>query len=145
MTVLLSAVAAVVVLALAISARPAIRAVRERRTKRAGSSSERWDAALRALASASPEYAYYPPVPDPRQLTDEDLCRAWCASYEVVSTATSARRLKVVAQERRSYLDELQRRHPQAVEAWLAGPATADGDPMPYLRRGFGDLHQEDR
>jgi hypothetical protein len=63
----------------------------------------------------------------------------------VVSTATSARRRKVVAQERRSYLDELERRHPRAIEAWLAGPATADGDPLPYLRRGFGDLHQEDR
>jgi hypothetical protein len=97
------------------------------------------------LACASPEYAYYPPAPDPRLLSDEELCQAWCSSFQVVRTATSPRRLEVVAQERRSYLDELQRRHPLAVEAWLAGPATADGSPMPYLHRGFGDLHQEDR
>lgn len=158
MTVLLGIVAVIVALAvvcvLAISSRRAgragravraVRAVRARRGGRAARSLDRWDAALRALACASPEYAYFPPVPDPRQVTDAELCQAWCASYEVVRTATSARRRKVVAQERRSYLDELERRHPRAIEAWLAGPATADGDPLPYLRRGFGDLHQEDR
>jgi hypothetical protein len=145
MTVLLGAGGAVVVLAVLLSIRWAVRAVREWRGRRFVVSSESWDAALRALACASPEYAYYSPVPDPRLLTDEELCQAWCASCEVARTAASPRRLRVVAQERRSYLDELQRRHPLAVEAWLAGPATADGDPMPYLRRGFGDLHQEDR
>jgi hypothetical protein len=145
MTVLLGAGGAVVVLVVLVSVRWALRAVRERRGGRFVVSSERWDAALRALACASPEYAYYPPVANPRLLTDEELCQAWCASCQVARTVTSPRRLKVVAQERRSYLDELQRRHPLAVEAWLAGPATADGDPMPYLRRGFGDLHQEDR
>lgn len=152
MTLLLGAV--IVVLVSVINVRRTIRVIRasrasrannERGGRRAAPSHDRWDAALRALACASPEYAYLPPVADPRLLSDEELCHAWCTSFAAVSTAASARRLKVVSQERRSYLDELERRHPRAVEAWLAGPATANGNPMPYLRRGFGDLHQEDR
>jgi hypothetical protein len=69
----------------------------------------------------------------------------WCSSLEVVRSATSSRRLKVVTQERRSYLDELEFRHPHAVATWLAGPASADGDALPYPRRGSGDLPQEGR
>ena len=143
--IVLLAAGAIVVLVSVISVRRTVRAVRERRGTRSAPSSERWDAALRALASASPEYAYLPPVPTPRLLTDDELCQAWCASFEMVRAAPSARRLTVVSQERRSYLDELERRYPRAVEAWLASDPLADVDPTPYLRRGLDDMHQEDR
>lgn len=143
--IVLLAAGAVVVLVSVISVRRTVRAVRERRGTRSASSSERWDAALRALASASPEYAHLPPVPTPRLLTDDELCQAWCASFEMVRAAPSARRLTVVSRERRSYLDELERRYPRAVEAWLASDPLADVDPTPYLRRGLDDMHQEDR
>jgi hypothetical protein len=146
MTVLLGVVGVAVVLVVAISARRrALRSVRGPSGWRAAPSRERWDAALRALACASPELAYSPQVLDLRLLSDEELCQAWCASYEVVITARSARGLRLAAGERRSYLDELERRHPRAVEVWLAGATTAGSDPTPYLRRGFDDLHQEDR
>ena len=87
MTVLLGAGGAVVVLAVLLSIRWAVRAVREWRGRRFVVSSERWDAALRALACASPEYAYYSPVPDPRLLNDEELCQAWCARSTFVRNA----------------------------------------------------------
>ena len=143
--IVLLAAGAVVVLVSVISVRRTVRAVREQRGTHSAPSSERWDAALRALASASPEYAYFPMAPNPRLLTDDELCQAWCASFEVVRAAPSARRLAVISQERRSYLDELERRHPRAVEAWLASDPIAGVDPTPYLRRGFDDMHPEDR
>lgn len=144
MVVLFGVLGVVMVLVLVTGARRAVRAVREPRVWPGAGSQNHWDAALRALAYASPGFAYLPPVSDLRLLSDQELCRAWCASYEEVRAARSARELACSAQERRAYLDELERRHPLAVGVWLVS-ATGGGDPMPYLSQGFDDLRQEDR
>ena len=74
------------------------------------------------------------PVGGLESLDDDALCLAWRRSFLVLQSARSDRdRLAVVAQRQR-YLDELERRSPQALETWLASGARAAGNPLPFLR-----------
>lgn len=146
MMLLFGAVAIVAVLVVVATARLAARKIRRSPGSPAAPSQAQWDAALRALAYASPGFVYLQPlVDDVRMLSDEQLCQAWCASYKPVTTAKSARQLRIAAEERRSYLDELDRRYPLAVSTWLASVPIASADPFPYLTHGFDDQRQEDR
>ncbi|MFD7154201.1 hypothetical protein ACFV9C_06375 [Kribbella sp. NPDC059898] len=74
---------------------------------------------------------------DLADLSDEALCLAWRASFPGLQRALSlADHLRVV-DERRAYLDELDRRHPEGVAAWLASNPRAAGDPTRFVR---GDI-----
>ncbi|MEV0291454.1 hypothetical protein AB0H36_45640 [Kribbella sp. NPDC050820] len=76
--------------------------------------------------------------PAPADLSDEELSLAWRASFPALQRATSpAQRLRIVA-ERQEYLDELERRSPRGLAAWLASGARAAGDPRPYLQGESG-------
>ena len=88
----------------------------------------------RAFAYASPDYVQFRPSPELRELTDEQLCRRWRASYKSSQRQqSSAVKLIAAVAERQMYLDELERRNARGFAAWLAaGPQTA-GDPLPYL------------
>jgi hypothetical protein len=69
-----------------------------------------------------------------RALTDEELCRQWRRSYVLLRYAvTDEEALQVVAM-RQAYLDELEARRPDALQAWLASGARAAGGPDRYLR-----------
>lgn len=76
------------------------------------------------------------PAPDTvATLDDEALCRAWRRSFVHLSASRlPSRRLEVVSL-RQAYLDELARRHPEAVVRWLASGARAASNPMPFLER----------
>jgi hypothetical protein len=66
-------------------------------------------------------------------LTTAELCRRWQDSYEALRDATTApARLRIV-EARQHYLDELERRDPSGLNAWLGGNATAAGDPGQFL------------
>jgi hypothetical protein len=66
-------------------------------------------------------------------LTTAELCRRWQDSYEALRDATTApARLRIV-EARQHYLDELERRDPSGLNAWLGGNATAAGDPSQFL------------
>jgi hypothetical protein len=68
-------------------------------------------------------------------LDDEALCRAWRRSFVHLSASRlPARRLELVSL-RQAYLDELDRRHPAAVQSWLVSGARAASNPMPFLER----------
>lgn len=68
-------------------------------------------------------------------LSDHQLCKAWCASFAALDNATTmAARLELVAL-RQGYLDELERRHPSGLEAWLASGARAASSPTRFLSR----------
>jgi hypothetical protein len=72
----------------------------------------------------------------PRQawLTDAELCQAWRASFAALLAATGpADRARVVSL-RQDYLDELLRRHPEPVRAWLETGPRAAGGPEQHLR-----------
>ncbi|MBF4766273.1 hypothetical protein ISU10_00660 [Nocardioides agariphilus] len=90
------------------------------------------DAVARAFAYASPEYAQFrAPV---RDLTDEQLCKRWRASYRASQRQqSSAVKLIAGVAERQMYLEELERRNSSGFAAWLAAGAEAAEDPLPYL------------
>jgi hypothetical protein len=77
------------------------------------------------------------PLPqDLDALDDAALCLAWRRSFTKLEAArTVPEHIGLVAQ-RQLYLDEMQRRCPRGVAAWLASGAPASSNPMPFLRDG---------
>jgi hypothetical protein len=71
-------------------------------------------------------------------VSTSQLCREWLDSYQALSQATSATaRLRIVMARERC-LDELERRDPDGLQAWLASAASAGGDPSRFLNNtGF--------
>lgn len=94
---------------------------------------DRVDVVIRALACSSPGIIPYQHVPAPAPTTDEQLCDAWCASLEALTTTYSGAKFLRIVEQRGEYLDELERRNPGGFSAWLASGATAGDNPLPYL------------
>ncbi|MGW1339501.1 hypothetical protein ACWCOV_00500 [Kribbella sp. NPDC002412] len=97
----------------------------------------------RTLPDAAPEPSSSPKSEKvsartaPADLSDDELVLAWRASFPALQSATSVQRLRIVA-ERQEYLDELERRNPRGLAAWLASGARAAGDPKPYVQGDSG-------
>lgn len=86
-------------------------------------------------SSAEGRLAQLPEADVVGKLDDEALCQAWRRSFvHLAACRLPSRRLEVVSL-RQVYLDELGRRHPAAVESWLASGARAASNPMPFLER----------
>lgn len=68
-----------------------------------------------------------------RCLDDSELCRAWSRSFAGVHHAASSSELARVAAVRQLYLDELSRRHPDGMRAWLGTGPRPSGDPTRFL------------
>lgn len=66
-------------------------------------------------------------------LTTAELCRQWQDSYEALRVATTAQARLRIVEARQHYLDELERRHPRGLNAWLGDNASAAGDPSQFL------------
>jgi hypothetical protein len=71
-------------------------------------------------------------APAVQALSDEELCWSWRASYTVLLAAPAAARLELVTL-RQAYLEDLERRNPRGMRAWLDSGARAAGNPAPYL------------
>lgn len=67
-----------------------------------------------------------------RLLSNAELCAAWTTSCAQLRAAAPAEVLRLV-QKRQCYLDELERRDPDGLHAWLASTASAAGDPLPFI------------
>ncbi|QNN51868.1 hypothetical protein [Nocardioides mesophilus] len=94
-------------------------------------------------SSPSPPAVEWPPTPVadaevealevPDLVAVEDLCLAWQSSFLALKRCTTPEaRLRVVA-ERQACLDELERRDPEALHAWLDDGARAASTPNKYL------------
>jgi hypothetical protein len=70
-----------------------------------------------------------------RALGDRDLCRAWCTSFDVLQSAGDDKARARIVALRQAYLDELDRRDPLGLRAWLDSGARATGNPDRYIRR----------
>jgi len=71
-------------------------------------------------------------------LSNSELCLAWRRSYcSLIETTSVPLRAAVVA-SRQAYLDEMERRDPRALTAWLAAGARAAGGPERYLDGACG-------
>lgn len=71
-------------------------------------------------------------APAIRALSDEELCWSWRASYTALQTAPSGACVELVTL-RQAYLDDLERRNPRGMRAWLDSGARAAGNPARYL------------
>ena len=98
------------------------------------------DPAERSPRSARPPISWEPsrtsraePHVAPDALSDDALCLAWRASFSALQRAGSpTQRLRIV-DERRAYLDEIERRTAHGMAAWLASGARAAGDPSRFV------------
>ena len=67
------------------------------------------------------------------ELSDDALCLAWRASFSALEKAKSPAERSRIIETRRAFLDELERRNPPGVAAWLASGARAAGDPSRFV------------
>jgi hypothetical protein len=75
-----------------------------------------------------------PEIPtEPWLLDDYELCCAWRRSSLLLEHPHSPATHSRLAQQRQLYLDELERRNPAGVSAWLASGARAASDPTRYI------------
>ncbi|MFC5263152.1 hypothetical protein ACFPJ1_13650 [Kribbella qitaiheensis] len=77
-------------------------------------------------------------------LTTAELCRRWQDSYKILRDATTAAARLRIVEARQLYLDELERRDPVGLKAWLGENASAAGDPSRYLARDGKDAPPAD-
>lgn len=80
-----------------------------------------------------------PPARSPDSgVSTSQLCREWLDSYQALTQATSATARVRIVMARERCLDELERRDPDGLQAWLASAASAGGDPSRFLNHtGF--------
>ena len=66
--------------------------------------------------------------------SDEELCWAWRRSFARLVHASGPEAVARLAEQRRGYLNELERRYPARFAAWISSGARAAGDPTPFFR-----------
>jgi hypothetical protein len=137
MGVLLGAGPAVMLLMLGIGGSPTVVGFCRRRLGQAGSDSPSAPPSEPAGQPAEPAAAAAEAgedaPPQPPALTDAQLCTAWRVSFSALEKAsTEQQRLRIV-EERQDCLDELERRNPHGLAAWLASGARAAGDPTRFV------------
>lgn len=94
------------------------------------------DAFARVFAHADVGYVGVLPPPDPRGLTDEELCQRWRASCLYLRHRPSPAQVMREVEQRQIDLDEFERRHPAGYAAWLASGAGNVDDLTPYFLGG---------
>jgi hypothetical protein len=67
------------------------------------------------------------------RLTSSQLCQVWRSSHRHLQAAASPVETIACVQLRQMLLDELERRHPEAVAAWLTLDADAAAGPERFL------------
>jgi len=68
-----------------------------------------------------------------------EICRQWQESYAALNAVGSTARLRIVMARQRC-LDELERRDPAGLNAWLSSSAaSAGGNPRPFLNANADD------
>lgn len=77
-------------------------------------------------------------APSVRDLADPGLCWAWRESYQWLEGACSPALHAYVVTLRQAYLDELERRDPSGLQAWLASAPRARSGPDRFFHPGTG-------
>jgi hypothetical protein len=90
------------------------------------------DALARSMAYASPMYVPFELPFDLRLLTDDELRSAWVDSEAALRRPPSPGALLAAVEERGRYLNELARRQPGLLGAWLASDAGAPDGSLPF-------------
>jgi hypothetical protein len=66
-------------------------------------------------------------------LDDRALCLAWRRSFVTLQHSRTGPSMLTVVEQRQLYLDELERRNPAGLSAWLESGARAAGDPSRFF------------
>lgn len=103
--------------------------------KPAGAAGSLPDKRPRALPALSDEAVGTDPPEIVQEASFEDLLRTWRTTYLPVKLATDAASLDSLSILRRRCLDELERRDPTALNAWLRSGPQASSDPTYGFRR----------
>jgi hypothetical protein len=74
-----------------------------------------------------------------RELSDAKLIHAWQLSYVVLQHSRRAPDLAAIADLRRRYLDELERRDPAGFDTWMQNGPRAASNPGRYVRSNAPD------
>jgi hypothetical protein len=74
-------------------------------------------------------------LPEPASLSDEELCGAWRRSFAVLEACRTPDDRQAVVELRSRYLDEFERRRPEAFAEWLNAGPTATKDAAVYFVR----------
>ena len=90
-------------------------------------------AAVTALAYASPGFVPIDALLDLRLLTDDQLQRRWSDSWREPCAARTVEQQLRTARERQDLLDEMERRNPDGFGAWLLSDDQAFGGLPPRL------------
>ena len=87
-----------------------------------------------APLECDPDPVSGPTLPqDLQALSDRQLCRVWRVSFCALQDARTALAKERIFTLRHAYLNELERRDPDAIRAWLAAGARAAGGPERFL------------
>lgn len=81
----------------------------------------------------SPARVDLPEPPTTADLDDAALCWAWRRSYVDLQRSLPVAPRLMVVMERQQILDEMERRNPAGLAAWLGSGARAAGDPSRYI------------
>jgi len=100
-----------------------------------------WASVATAMACAGGDHQLVPTVPRIDELTDRQLCAAWQQSCSALDAATSAQTTARVVQERAVYVEELARRYPVGVTAWLIAGPVAVPDPLALITQSYATSH----
>lgn len=118
------------------------------RSDRGGDRDDAWDRTVAGSLATEPERSPRLPVADvpldtapdwsptltvPTYLSTQDLCLAWESSSRALRRCASVDERLEVVRVRQACLDELERRHPEAVRAWVLAGADPDSSPARYL------------
>lgn len=98
-----------------------------------------------AGASSKPPVGELGMLPEPGSLSDEELCGAWRRSFAVLEACRTPEDRQTVAELRSRYLDEFERRRPEAFAEWLKAGPKATKDATVYFggqERGEGRRSQ---
>ncbi|WP_104092108.1 hypothetical protein [Arthrobacter sp. GMC3] len=80
-------------------------------------------------------------APSIRVLDNHDLCQAWGRSYTWLEGADSLALQAYIVTLRQAYLDELERRDPAGLGAWLNSGPRPRGGPQKFLHHGTDEHH----
>jgi len=97
------------------------------------------EAVVRVLGHTGVGYVGVQAPPDPRSLSDEQLCQRWRASCLYLRRRPSTAQVMREVEQRQMYLDEFERRYPRGYAAWLTSGAGTLDYLTPYVIEGRVD------
>jgi hypothetical protein len=116
----------------------AVRSYVDWRNRRSGKPTESPELPLQGETTSSDIEDTSELAVDLHSLSDAAVCQAWRLSFSDLQGSSSLRQRIHIVESRRRYLDELERRNPEGLMAWLASGARAGSNPSKFITGSTG-------